>query len=86
MPQFDVPLSLAFGKVGPERDSVFVTNGDLAVPPGGPGPSILQAGVGVDGFILRSGAHAIPEPSTGLLALLALGSLYGCRKAKRRGK
>jgi len=52
-PQFDVPLSLAFGAVGPELESVFITNGDLSIAPGGPGPGILQVGVGVDGFILR---------------------------------
>jgi len=52
-PQFDVPISMAFGAVGPELESVFITNGDLSIIPGGPGPGILQVGVGVDGFILR---------------------------------
>lgn len=52
MPQFDVPLSLAFGTIGPEQESVFITNGDT-LEVGGPGPRILQVGVGVEGFILR---------------------------------
>ena len=57
-PQFDVPLSLAFGTIGPERESVFITNGDLSIVPGGPGPRILQVGVGVDGFIQRGNPKA----------------------------
>ena len=57
-PQFDVPLSLAFGAVGPELESVFITNGDLSIILGGPGPGILQVGVGVDGFILRGNPKA----------------------------
>ncbi len=57
-PQFDVPLSLAFGTIGPERESVFITNGDLPIIPFGQGPGILQVGVGVDGFILRGNPKA----------------------------
>jgi sugar lactone lactonase YvrE len=57
MPQFDVPLSLAFGTIGPEQESVFITNGDT-LDVGGPGPRILQVGVGVDGFILRGNPKA----------------------------
>jgi len=60
-PQFDVPLSLAFGAVGPELESVFITNGDLSIDPnvpGVPGPGILQVGVGVDGFIQRGNPKA----------------------------
>jgi sugar lactone lactonase YvrE len=48
--EFDVPLSLAFGKGGRDRTSVFVTNGDLPIVPGGPGPGIVQANVGVPGY------------------------------------
>ena len=76
MPQFDVPLSLVFGVVGPELESVFITNGDLPVVPGGPGPGIIQVGVGVDGFVSRVNLHSVPEPSTQLLALIGLGSLF----------
>jgi sugar lactone lactonase YvrE len=47
--KFDVPLSLAFGK-GRDKKSVFVTNGDLPVVPGGPGPGVVQVGVGVCGL------------------------------------
>ena len=86
MPQFDVPLSLAFGAVGPELETVFITNGDLPIVPGGPGPGILQVGVGVDGFIVRGNTQAVPEPSTCLLALFGLGSLFVCRKANRVAK
>ena len=54
--KFDVPLSLAFGMGVRDRKSVFVTNGDLALPGnplGNPGPGVVQAGVGVPGFTGR---------------------------------
>ena len=86
MPRFDVPLSLAFGAVGPELETVFITNGDLPIVAGGPGPGIIQVGVGVDGIIQRGNPQAVPEPSTCLLALFGLGSLFGCRKANRVAK
>ena len=51
--KFDVPLSLAFGTRPPDHTSVFVTNGALRfddlIPPG-PGPGVVQVGVGVPGF------------------------------------
>ncbi len=47
---FDVPLSLAFGHKEWGETSVFVTNGDLPVVPGGPGPGVIQANVGVRGY------------------------------------
>jgi hypothetical protein len=50
MAKFDVPLSLAFGRGARDRESVFITNGDLPVVPGGPGPGVVQAGVGAPGF------------------------------------
>lgn len=46
---FDVPLSLAFDTLPGERTNVYVTNGDLPVAPGGPGPRIVRANVGVKG-------------------------------------
>ena len=73
MPRFDVPLSLAFGVVGPELESVFITNGDLPTVPGGPGPGVLQVAVGVNGILQRGNPQAVPEPSTYLLALFGLG-------------
>jgi sugar lactone lactonase YvrE len=52
-PEFDVPLSLAFG-VKRDHRTVFVTNGDLPdVAPEGPGetgPGVVQVLVGVPGF------------------------------------
>jgi len=47
---FDVPLSLAFGARAGDRKSVYVTNGDLPIVPGGPGPGLIQVGVGVPGY------------------------------------
>ncbi len=46
--KFDTPASIAFGK---RRDSksVYVTNADLPVVPGGPGPGVVRVGVGVLG-------------------------------------
>jgi hypothetical protein len=51
--EFDVPLSLAFGTGARDHESVYVANGDLPVVPGGPGPGITQANVGVPGFPIR---------------------------------
>jgi hypothetical protein len=48
--KFDVPLSLAFGRGARDEKSVFITNGDLPIIEGGPGPGVVQAGVGVPGF------------------------------------
>jgi hypothetical protein len=47
---YDLPLSLAFGELAPDDTSVFVTNGDLFEDPIGPGPGVVQAGVGVRGY------------------------------------
>ena len=81
MPQFDTPLSLAFGEVGPERENVFITNGDLPGVPGGPGPGIIQVGIGVDGFIPRGHTITVPEPSSILIAAFAFG-LFACRSVR----
>jgi sugar lactone lactonase YvrE len=51
--EFDVPLSLAFGAGSRDRQSVFVTNGDLSLIPGGPGAGIVQVELGVPGFPIR---------------------------------
>jgi DNA-binding beta-propeller fold protein YncE len=48
--EFDFPLSLAFGRGARDHQSVYVANGDLPFLPGGPGPGITQANVGVSGF------------------------------------
>lgn len=48
---FNGPLSLAFGRGRRDRESVFVTNGALF--PGGPGPGVIQAGVGRTGSSCR---------------------------------
>jgi len=50
--KFDVPLSLAFDVLGLDRKSVLVTNGALRIPglPIGPGPGVVQVGIGVPGF------------------------------------
>jgi hypothetical protein len=52
--EFDVPLSLAFGRGARDHQSVYVANGDLPIVPiPGPGPGITQANVGVPGFPVR---------------------------------
>jgi hypothetical protein len=51
--EFDVPLSLAFGSGARDHESVYVANGDLPIIPGGPGPGITQANLGVPGFPVR---------------------------------
>lgn len=48
--KFDVPLSVTFGRGARDKTSVFATNGDLPILPGGPGPGVVQVGVGVPGF------------------------------------
>ncbi|MGH3079353.1 MAG: SMP-30/gluconolactonase/LRE family protein [Gaiellaceae bacterium] len=48
--EFDVPLSLAFGRGARDQKSVYVANGNFLNIPGGPGPGITQANVGVPGF------------------------------------
>jgi hypothetical protein len=48
--EFDVPLSITFGAGALDHQSVFVTNGDLPLVPGGPGAGVVQVGVGVPGF------------------------------------
>jgi sugar lactone lactonase YvrE len=50
---FDKPLSLTFagGRWGVK--AVFVTNGDLPVFPGGPGPGVVKVDIGVPGFPVR---------------------------------
>lgn len=50
MAKFDVPLSIAFGRGARDQKSVFITNGDLPVVEGGPGPGVVQTGVGAPGF------------------------------------
>lgn len=50
---FDTPLSLAFGRGPWGVTTVLVTNGDLPVVPGGPGPGVVQVEVGVPGFPVR---------------------------------
>lgn len=50
MSRFDTPLSLAFGGGRWDVRTVLVTNGDLPVVPGGPGPGVVQVDVGVPGF------------------------------------
>ena len=50
MSRFDTPLSLAFGGGRWDVRTVLVTNGDLPVVPGGPGPGVVQVNVGVAGF------------------------------------
>lgn len=46
---FDVPLGIAFAAGPWDHRTVFVTNGALAVGVPGPGPGLVQAGVGVRG-------------------------------------
>lgn len=48
--RFDSPLSLIFGSGRWDVRTVLVTNGDLPVVPGGPGPGVVQVDVGVPGF------------------------------------
>jgi sugar lactone lactonase YvrE len=50
---FDTPLSLAFGGGRWGVKAVLVTNGDLPVVPGGPGPGVVRVEVGVPGFPVR---------------------------------
>jgi sugar lactone lactonase YvrE len=59
-PNFDVPLSLAFGSLEENVTTVFITNGALSAAQGvpGPGPRLVQVGIGVPGFII------VPEPSS----------------------
>jgi sugar lactone lactonase YvrE len=51
--RFDTPLSVAFGGGRWGVTTVLVTNGDLPVVPGGPGPGVVQVEVGVPGFPVR---------------------------------
>jgi sugar lactone lactonase YvrE len=86
---FDVPLSLAFGTLQGDKESVFVTNGALfpdLFP--GPGPGVVQVGVGVPGFsgagdrLHYGGARrAVPEPASALLAVVTFAT---CRTHRRR--
>jgi sugar lactone lactonase YvrE len=50
--RFDFPLSIVFGQGPRDRSSVYITNGDLPIPTGreGPGPGVIQVGVGAPGF------------------------------------
>ena len=49
--EFDVPLSLAFGRGSRDRRRVYVTNGDLpGLPPEGHRPGLVEVDVGVPGF------------------------------------
>jgi sugar lactone lactonase YvrE len=49
--EFDIPLSLAFGRGTRDRKSVYVTNGDLpGLPPEAHKPGVVQVNVGVPGF------------------------------------
>jgi sugar lactone lactonase YvrE len=78
-PRFDVPLSLAFGTLGDDRATVFITNGSLPAAQGiaGPGPRILQVGIGVRGFV------TVPEPrSDCLVTAIVVGVSLG--RSKRR--
>ena len=50
---FDTPLSLASGRGPWGVTTVLVTNGDLPVVEGGPGPGVVQVEVGVPGFPVR---------------------------------
>ena len=43
--KFDVPLSVTFGPAAADHKTAYVTNGDLPVAPGGPGPSVLRVGI-----------------------------------------
>ena len=51
--KFDVPLSLAFGRTSSDRKTVYTTNGDLPIIPGGPGPGVVQVGIGKPGFNVK---------------------------------
>jgi hypothetical protein len=80
-PNFDVPLSLAFGTVGDDRTTVFIANGALSAAQGvpGPGPRIIQVGTGAAGFF------TVPEPSaSSLIAGVLLTSTLVPRKRRRR--
>lgn len=50
---FDVPLSIAFAAGPWDHRTVFVTNGALPLGVPGPGPGLVQAAVGVQGFLGR---------------------------------
>lgn len=50
---FDVPLGIAFAAGPWDHRTLFVTNGALPVGIPGPGPGLVQAGVGVHGFMPR---------------------------------
>ena len=76
-PQFDVPLSLAFGQTGPDRFTVYVANGDLPLNDLGPGPRLLQVGVGVEGY------QVVPEPVFAS-ALCAVACCAAGSKRRRR--
>jgi hypothetical protein len=78
-PKFDVPLSLAFGATADNRTTVFITNGALPAAQGtpGPGPRLIQVGIGVPGYV--------PEPTShGLLAGLLLVTIVMTRNNKFR--
>jgi sugar lactone lactonase YvrE len=88
---FDVPLSLAFGTLPGEKESVFVTNGALfpdLFP--GPGPGVVQVGVGVPGpsgfgeeRFIKGASRAMPEPTT--LAMYVISALaLGVPPMRRR--
>jgi sugar lactone lactonase YvrE len=50
-PEFDVPLSLAFGRGARDPKSLYVTNGDLpGLPPEAHKPGVVQVNVSVPGF------------------------------------
>jgi hypothetical protein len=50
--RFDFPLSIAFAAGPWDKKTVFITNGDLPIPTPkeGPGPGVIQVGVGEPGF------------------------------------
>jgi hypothetical protein len=50
--RFDFPLSIAFAAGPWDQKTVFITNGDLPIPTpkDGPGPGVIQVGVGERGF------------------------------------
>lgn len=50
---FDVPLGVAFAAGPWDHRTVFVTNGALPLGVPGPGPGLVQAAVGVPGFVPR---------------------------------
>jgi sugar lactone lactonase YvrE len=48
--RFDTPVSIAFGAGTWGLRNVFVTNSDLPIVPGGPGPGVVRIDVGTAGF------------------------------------